>query len=111
MCYADLKAKRLKYHISQSKLAVASGYTKAAISSWERNKVIPSPYDLEKLNAILTQLIDAINAGTLNIQKKSIRPSPFVTLLIRAARTSFLIFWLLFCSTGAKSSSKYKQSL
>ena len=79
MCYADLKAKRLKYHISQSKLAVASGYTKAAISSWERNKVIPSPYDLEKLNAILTQLIDAINAGTLNIQKKSIRPSQFAS--------------------------------
>ena len=79
MCYADLKAKRLKYHISQSKLAVASGYTKATISSWEQNKAIPSTYDLEKINAVLMQLIDAINAGTLNIQKKTIRPSQFAS--------------------------------
>ena len=75
MVYAELKKKRKKYNISQTKLAEASGYSKAAISAWELEKNTPSNYELFHLNDVLSSIIKDIDEGVFDIRKKRIRHS------------------------------------
>lgn len=72
MNYDEIKDLRLKYCISQIKLADKSGFTPAMISSWELKKTIPSNADLEKLKSALTELIRMIDTEGFNIKKRTI---------------------------------------
>ncbi len=75
MAYAELKAKRKKYRISQTKLAEASGYSKAAISAWELEKDAPSERELSRLNDALSGIIKNIEDGVFDVRKKRITRS------------------------------------
>ena len=63
MVYEEIKAARLKYKISQTKLAEYSGYSKSKISGWELKKKDPSENDLRHLKEVLDKLIPQIEAG------------------------------------------------
>lgn len=67
MVYEEIKAARLKYKISQTKLAEYSGYSKSKISGWELKKKDPSENDLRHLKEVLDKLIPQIEAGELNL--------------------------------------------
>lgn len=67
MKYEDIKATRLKYKISQTKLAEYSGYTKSKISRWELQKEIPSENEVQHLKDVLDELIPQIESGNLNL--------------------------------------------
>lgn len=75
MEYTELKGKRKKYNISQTKLAEASGYSKASISSWELKKRVPSEYELSCLDAALSSIIRDIEEGVFDVRKKRITRS------------------------------------
>lgn len=74
MFYEELKIKRQKYNISQTKLARASEYTCAKISEWELGKSIPSQEDILRLNDVLSKMIENIDNHILDIRKKIILP-------------------------------------
>lgn len=73
--YADLKEKRKEYGISQTKLAEASGYSKAAISAWELEKSVPSALDIQILDQALSKMIQDMEDSIVNIRKKRITSS------------------------------------
>lgn len=75
MEYAELKEKRKKYNISQTKLAEASGYSKAAISAWELGKSIPSDYELSRLDEALSAIVKDIEKCVFDVRKKRITHS------------------------------------
>ena len=75
MVYEDLKKRRMKYNISQTKLAEASGYSKAAISAWELRKSIPSSSELSRLDAALSEIIRDIEECIFDVRKKRITHS------------------------------------
>ncbi len=75
MEYTELKEKRKKYNISQTKLAEASGYSKAAISAWELGKKIPSDCELSRLDDALSSIIRDIEEGIFDVRKKRITHS------------------------------------
>lgn len=75
MEYAELKEKRKKYNISQTKLAEASGYSKAAISAWELGKSIPSDNELSRLDEALSAIIKDIEECIFDVRKKRITHS------------------------------------
>lgn len=76
MVYTDIIKKRKQYKISQTKLAIVSGYSKATISAWELKKTIPSETDLAKLNDALDGIIRDIDNCVFDIRKKRITHSP-----------------------------------
>lgn len=71
--YQQIKEKRLKYNISQIKLAKISGYTPAMISSWELEKRIPSIRELKNLLDCINQIIFKIKNEGMQINKKKIQ--------------------------------------
>lgn len=71
MQYDDIKQTRLKYNISQTKLAENSNFSKATISSWELYKSAPSTDDLKTLSLTLKNIISDICGGK-DIRKKRI---------------------------------------
>lgn len=73
MKYSDIYSKRIKYNISQNKLAKYAGYTPYKISAWELGKKIPNKSELEQLNNTLDKLIYEIEKNNLNINKKNIQ--------------------------------------
>lgn len=75
MNYSEIKAKRKKYNISQTKIAEASGISKATISSWELGKSIPEEEDLAKVDIALSKMIKDIVDGVFDIRKKRITQS------------------------------------
>ena len=75
MVYEELKIRRKKYNISQTKLAEASGYSKATISAWELRKSIPSSLELSKLDAVLSGIIRDIEECIFDVRKKRITHS------------------------------------
>ena len=75
MTYIDIKEKRLQYKISQTKLAEASGFSKAMISAWELNKSIPGENDLDILSLALNKIISDIESGNVDVRKKRITHS------------------------------------
>lgn len=75
MNYSEIKAKRKKYNISQTKIAEASGISKASISSWELGKSIPDEEDLAKVDIALSKMIKDIDNNVFDIRKKRITQS------------------------------------
>jgi DNA (cytosine-5)-methyltransferase 1 len=75
MKYAEIKEKRKKYNISQTKLSEASGYSKAAISAWELEKCVPSDYELSRLDEALSVIIKNIEECIFDVRKKRITHS------------------------------------
>ena len=75
MEYAIIKEKRLEYKISQTKIAEATGFSKAMISSWELGKTIPSRDDFQIVSNALLTLINNINNGLDDVRKKRITKS------------------------------------
>ncbi len=75
MVYAQIKEKRKKYNISQTKLSLISGYSKTQISAWELNKTKPSNTQLKKMEMVLDKTIFNINNGLDDIRKKHITTS------------------------------------
>lgn len=75
MDYAIIKEKRLEYRISQTKIAEATGFSKAMISSWELGKTTPSGDDFQTVSNALFALIDDINCGLSDVRKKRITKS------------------------------------
>ena len=75
MVYEEVKKRRMKYKISQTKLAEASGYSKATISAWELRKSIPSSTELSKLDAALSGIIRDIEECIFDVRKKRITHS------------------------------------
>ena len=76
MVYEEVKKRRMKYKISQTKLAEASGYSKATISAWELRKSIPSSTELSKLDAALSGIIRDIEECIFDVEKKESRILP-----------------------------------
>lgn len=72
MEYNYIKEKRKKYKISQTKLAEASGYSKAQVSSWELVKSVPSESQLQVLSDALEKLIFDIESQVNDVRKKRI---------------------------------------
>lgn len=72
MEYSDIKEKRTKYKISQTKLAEATGYSKAQISSWELMKTFPNDSQLQVLSNTLGKLIFDIESKINDVRKKRI---------------------------------------
>lgn len=75
MEYTAIREKRLEYNISQTKIAEASGFSKATISSWELGKVIPSLEDIKVVSNALSSLICDIDSGLCDVRKKRITKS------------------------------------
>lgn len=75
MVYSEIKEKRIQYNISQTKLAEASGYSKAAISAWELGKSIPSEHELALLYRAITGVIRDIEDCVFDVRKKRITHS------------------------------------
>ena len=75
MDYIDVKNKRKQYKISQIKLANATGFSPAKISSWELNKACPTQEELAILNDCLERIINDIVVGASDIRKKKIQHS------------------------------------
>lgn len=67
MTYEKIKSLRLKYKISQIKLAEYSGCTKSKISGWELQKEYPSEVEIAHLKEVLDKLIPLIESGKLNL--------------------------------------------
>ncbi len=72
LLYTALKEKRKKYKISQTKLAEASGYSKAAISAWELGKSVPSEADIQMLDKALSKMIKDIDDSIFDVRRKRI---------------------------------------
>lgn len=72
MDYSAIKERRLKYKISQTKIAEASGFSKASISSWEQEKTFPTEEELQIIDKSLTMLISNIKNGVDDVRKKRI---------------------------------------
>lgn len=75
MIYAELKEKRKQYHISQTKIAEASGFSKSTISSWELGKRIPTQEEIAKADEVLTKMIHDIQTCVFDVRKKRITHS------------------------------------
>ena len=75
MEYTAIREKRLEYNISQTKIAEASGFSKATISSWELGKVVPSIEDIKIVRNALSALIHDIDDGLSDVRKKRITKS------------------------------------
>ncbi len=75
MEYTAIREKRLEYNISQTKIAEATGFSKATISSWELGKVIPSLEDIKIVSNALFSLIRDIDSGLCDVRKKRITKS------------------------------------
>ena len=75
LVYEDIKNTRLKYYISQTKLAEFSGFSKAQISAWELGKKVPMESELNMLNNVLKDATLRINQGKLDVKKKKIQHS------------------------------------
>ena len=73
MDYAEIKEIRLKYSISQTKLAEYSHFSKAQISAWELNKQKIAEDDFNKLHISIHELVEKIDAGRIDIKKKKIQ--------------------------------------
>ena len=67
-----LKEKRLKYGISQSKLAKLYGLSPASLSAWELGKIQPSRMQLEQWIASLNDLVKLVETKKIDIRKKKI---------------------------------------
>lgn len=74
MTYSEIKDKRQKFCISQTKLAEYSGYSKTLVSAWELGKQVPDDNQLRNLEKVVNYLIIKISAGELDIKKKRIQP-------------------------------------
>lgn len=72
MTYSDIKELRLKYKISQIKLAKAANMTPALISNYERSIQVPSAATLIELHNALTSIITDLSKG-IDIRKKRIQ--------------------------------------
>lgn len=72
MVYAEIKEKRKKYNISQTKLSLISGYSKTQISEWELDKTRPSGIQLKRMETMLNKTIFNIDNGLDDIRKKRI---------------------------------------
>ena len=70
MEYAEIRKRRKQYNISQTKLAEASAFSKAAISAWERGKSVPSDYELSLLDDALSAIIKDIDECVFDVRKK-----------------------------------------
>ena len=79
MEYTAIREKRLEYNISQTKIAEASGFSKATISSWELGKVTPSSEDIKVVSNALFSLIHDIDSGLCDVRKKRIKKSNTTT--------------------------------
>lgn len=75
MLFSDLVVKRKKYNISQTKLAECTGFSKAAISSWELKKTIPTDEEIETVSLALSRIISDIETDVFDIRKKRITHS------------------------------------
>ena len=75
MEYTAIREKRLEYKISQTKIAEASGFSKAQISSWELGKTKPTLEDVIVVCNTLFALIHDIDNGLGDIRKKRITKS------------------------------------
>lgn len=75
MDYAEISDKRIKYHISQTKLAVYGGFSKALISAWELGKKEPNHEQLCKLEYIIDELVTKMRNGEIDLNKKKIQHS------------------------------------
>lgn len=73
MTYETIKERRIKYGISQIKLAKYSGFSPALISSWEREKSVPASDQLKQVSETLDTLIYKIEHEGLEIKKKKIQ--------------------------------------
>lgn len=72
MIYDQIREYRLKYKISQSKLAESSGFSKAKISNWELKKETPTGDELLVLKSTLDKIVLNINSGKIDIRKKRV---------------------------------------
>ena len=88
MEYATIKEKRLEYKISQTKIAEATGFSKAIISSWELGKNVPSRNDFQIVSNTLLTLIDNINNGLNDVREKRIIKSNTVKKKLPKAITN-----------------------
>lgn len=75
MEYAAIREKRLEYKISQTKIAEATGFSKALISSWELGKAVPTSGDVNVVHKALLALIYDIDNGLGDVRKKRITKS------------------------------------
>ena len=72
MIYAELKEKRKRYNISQTKLSEASGYSKSQISSWELGKSTPKDDEISQINNVLSKMIQDIDNRVFDVRKRRI---------------------------------------
>ena len=73
MTLAEIIALRKQYKISQIKLAEASGFSPATISSWELKKSVPTERELTRLEGTLNSIIRDIDTNVKDIRKKRIK--------------------------------------
>ena len=73
MNYLAIKDLRMKNKISQTKLAEYTHLSKAKVSAWELGKVIPTESELEFVHNQLTDMIELIKVGAINVTKKRIQ--------------------------------------
>lgn len=73
MTYAEISTQRKIYDISQTKLANYGGFSKSLISAWELGKQTPSEEQLEQLNGVMSNLIQDIKSGDINVKKKKVQ--------------------------------------
>lgn len=86
MSYENIKNDRMRFEISQTKLAEYSGFSKAQISSFELGKSIPTEEQLLHLREVLDDLIKKVESRELNLkghrvvrqEKKKIKSQPIV---------------------------------
>lgn len=72
MNYSDIYDKRIKYKISQIKLAKYSKFKPYKISAWELGKEKPTIEELKELNKTIDKIIFEIENNNLDITKKNI---------------------------------------
>lgn len=88
MNYSQIKEMRKAHKISQIKLAEASGYSPAKISSWELEKSQPEEADLSILWESLNKIILNIETGKFDVRKKRITQSNTKKALPRTIKTA-----------------------
>ena len=111
MTLAEIIALRMQYKISQIKLAEASGFSPATISSWELNKRIPSERELSRLEGTLNSIIRDIDSNVKDIRKKRIKKSGKVDGKIPSAISSKSEYQELLSACQTKEKTPYVEQL
>lgn len=107
--YKEIRNTRLKYDISQTKLAEFSGFSKSKISAWELGKQTPTELEIKKIDNVLKMMILKIEKGTLNLKKKKIKHSKSISKKLPKTIKDGMEYRIL--SKNMMYSSEYAQEL